>query len=822
MGEGHTSAGLTVSSFAIGTVADTAGNVMTSTTLPAASSIFGSKTIVIDTTSPSINAITTSAFSWGPVLNSTEDNSDGTVSVTTLGVENGQTVTLTLNGETYSNNVTNNATNVTISKEGLQGLTDGQSYSLTANVSDAAGNDATQVTSSYFTVDKTLPTLSNVSIVSNNNTPTHAKIGDVITLTFTASKEINQPNVTFTSGGDDITDDTITYADEPGNIWTATYTANANDTDGAVTFIIAFSDIAGNAGADVTSGTGSVTFDKTSPTLSNVSIVSNNSINTHAVVDDEVTLTFTASEVINQPNVTFTSGGDDIADSITYADEPGNIWTAKYIANEMDTAGEVAFSIAFSDIAGNAGVAVTSGSGSVTFDKTVPLLTDISIMSNNDSITTLAKENDEVILTFTANETISDLSVIFTSGGADIADTDITYNSSGNIWTVVYIVNANDTDGEVAAAVSYSDTAGNDTSQTINTSFRVDQTAPSINAITTDAFSWAAALNLTDDNNDGTVSVTTVDVEDGQTVTLTLNGSTYTNTITSNATTITISAADLQAFTHGQSYTLTADVSDAVGNDATQLTSSSFTVDKIAPSIKEITTNHMSWGAELNPTEDNNDGIVIVYTSGVEDGQTLTLTLNGSNYSNNVINNATVVTISAAGLQGLNSGQKYSLIANVSDAAGNAADQVVSDPFMITRINLTYVQYGNRYLAHLTCFSGNCPSKRIVRTMNTSTNTTTLTKAQSHAIMIRTRGRGGSRPKTSKKINIYKTLLSLNDDAIRSLLYTFGYKSTSCYITKMARSNLSNTTIVNMKEVYQNILDNLSDVVKEYLSNLCN
>ena len=44
-----------------------------------------------------------------------------------------------------------------------------------------------------------------------------------------------------------------------GNTWTAVYTADANDTDGAVSYSIAFSDTAGNAGSAVTSGSGSVT-----------------------------------------------------------------------------------------------------------------------------------------------------------------------------------------------------------------------------------------------------------------------------------------------------------------------------------------------------------------------------------------------------------------------------------------------------------------------------------------------------------------------------------------------------------------------------------
>jgi len=50
---GHTSSDLTVSSFTIGTVADTAGNAMSSTAVPTGSNnIAGSKAIVIDTTSP--------------------------------------------------------------------------------------------------------------------------------------------------------------------------------------------------------------------------------------------------------------------------------------------------------------------------------------------------------------------------------------------------------------------------------------------------------------------------------------------------------------------------------------------------------------------------------------------------------------------------------------------------------------------------------------------------------------------------------------------------------------------------------------------------
>ena len=122
-------------------------------------------------------------------------------------------------------------------------------------------------------------------------------------MTFTASEAISTPVVTFRSGGDAITDGSIVYNNTSGNTWTAVYTADANDTDGAVSYSIAFSDTAGNAGSAVTSGSGSVTTDTTAPTLSNVSIASDNSTSTLAKAGDDVTLTFTASEAISTPVV---------------------------------------------------------------------------------------------------------------------------------------------------------------------------------------------------------------------------------------------------------------------------------------------------------------------------------------------------------------------------------------------------------------------------------------------------------------------------------------------------------------------------------------
>ena len=140
-------------------------------------------------------------------------------------------------------------------------------------------------------------------------------------------------------------------------------------------------DIVGNILNDVAKNN-TFEVDNTAPTLSGVIIVSNNATTTLAKAGDDVTLTFTASETIGTPVVTFTSGNAAITDtSITYANT-GNIWTAVYTTNSSDTDGSVAYSIAFSDSAGNAGTAVTSGSGSVTTDTTAPTSQNTVLAAN--------------------------------------------------------------------------------------------------------------------------------------------------------------------------------------------------------------------------------------------------------------------------------------------------------------------------------------------------------------------------------------------------------------------------------------------------------
>ena len=108
-----------------------------------------SLTFTLDTIAPTI-AIGTVA--GNDRVSADEGASGFTVSGTTSGVEDGQSVTVSLNGHSYSAQVTSNAWSLTV--PGTDAIADGP-YTITANVSDVAGNAATQATRA-ITINETI------------------------------------------------------------------------------------------------------------------------------------------------------------------------------------------------------------------------------------------------------------------------------------------------------------------------------------------------------------------------------------------------------------------------------------------------------------------------------------------------------------------------------------------------------------------------------------------------------------------------------------------------------------------------------------------
>ncbi|UKJ77352.1 DUF4347 domain-containing protein [Azospirillum brasilense] len=191
-----------------------------------------------------------------------------------------------------------------------------------------------------------------------------------------------------------------------------------------------------------------------------------------------------------------------------------------------------------------------------------------------------------------------------------------------------------------------------------------DRTAPTV-AITT--VTGDNVLNAAESAVAQTVAGTTTGVEDGQTVTVTLNGKTYSATVTNNAWSLSIPPADLQGLTDGGHYAITADLTDVAGNAAVQATRG-VSVDRTPPTLAIAT---VAGDNVLNAADSAVGQTVSGVTNGVEDGQTITVTLNGKTYSTTVTNNRWGLTVPSTDLLALTDGTSYTVTASLTDAAGN-------------------------------------------------------------------------------------------------------------------------------------------------------
>lgn len=348
-------------------------------------------------------------------------------------------------GATVSGGPTSWTATYTMTAGGTEGIV---GFTL-SSLQDPAGNTATNVSAttdvSSVTFYKTAPAISPVHIVSNNGNNQMAKPGDMVTLTFTAGRNIPSPTVTI--GGN-----TASVAGGPLS-WTATYTMIPADTAGTVLFSISnIKDLAGNSAANVTATTDatSITFDKTSPSLSPVHIASNNGTPTLAKPGNTITLSFTSSENIAAPAVT-------IAGNAAVVSGGPLSWTATYTMAGGDPAGAVAFSISsILDGAGNgaAAVTVTTDASSVTYDKTAPALNPVSIASNNAN-PAAAKPANIVTVSFTSSENIAAPSAVIAGHTAVVA-------GGPTNWTATCTMVLGDPLGPVAFTISgIQDAAGN-------------------------------------------------------------------------------------------------------------------------------------------------------------------------------------------------------------------------------------------------------------------------------------------------------------------------------------------------------------------------
>ncbi|EOP8963603.1 Ig-like domain-containing protein, partial [Escherichia coli] len=216
--------------------------------------------------------------------------------------------------------------------------------------------------------------------------------------------------------------------------------------------------------------------------------------------------------------------------------------------------------------------------------------------------------------------------------------------------------------GTVNIAVSGTNTAGTTTSISHPVTVDLAAVAITINTLSTDD-----VINAAEKGSDLQLSGTTSGVEAGQTITVIFGGKSYTTTVAADNTWgLTIPAVDVATLPDGAA-NVQASVSNVAGN-STQATHA-YSVDATAPSV---TINTIATDDILNAAEAGS-ALTISGTSTAEAGQTVTVTLNGVNYSGNVqADGSWSVSVPTGDLASLTA-SSYTVNASVSDKARNSA-----------------------------------------------------------------------------------------------------------------------------------------------------
>ncbi|MDF3589700.1 Ig-like domain-containing protein [Enterobacter hormaechei] len=691
----------------------------------------------VDATAPSV---TINTIATDDILNASEAQSDLAISGTST-AEAGQTVIVSLNGKDYTTTVSANGSwTLNVPAADLAGLTDG-SVTVTASVSDKAGNPAS--VDHALTVDVTVPAVT-IHTVAGDDVINVAEHNQAQIISGSATGAAAGDKVTVTIGGQTYT----TVLDAAGN-WSVGVPANVISglSDGTVTVSVSVTDAAGNTG----SGTHNVTVDTGLPSVSFNAISDDNVLNavekgqdlsvsgTSANLAEGTLVTVT----LNGKNYTATTAADGTWSLTVPAADLAGLGQASYTLNATATNGvgnsvsnsanllvdtalptvtintvagdnvinaaEVAAGQTLSGTVANAeaGNTVTVAIGGQSYTATVQNNLSWSVNVPSDVLTALGNGSLSVTATVTnghgntgtgereiaidANlpglrvdtvagddvlNTIEHAQNLIVSGTSDglAPGTALTVTVNGKDYAATVLADGTwraaipSTDvsawpeGTVKISVTGDSAAGNPIIISHDVTVDLATVAISINALATDD-----VINAAEKGADLVLSGVTTNVEAGQTVTISLNGRIYTTTVDDSGNwTYTVPSADLAGLKDGVA-SVQVSVTNVNGNSASA--GREYSVDATAPSV---TINTIATDDILNASEAQSD-LAISGTSTAEAGQTVTVSLNGKDYTTTVsANGSWTLNVPAADLAGLSDGS-VTVTASVSDKAGNPA-----------------------------------------------------------------------------------------------------------------------------------------------------
>ncbi len=617
---------------------DGAGNVQASVSNINGNSAQADRAYSVDATAP---LVTINTIASDDILNVSEAGAGITISGTTT-AQAGQTLTVTLNNNTYQTTVLADGTwSVNVPAADLSGLT-ASSYTVTATVSDKAGNPASA--DHALVVDITAPDLT-INTVAGDDIINAIEHGQALVVSGTSTGAAAGDVVTVTLNGKNYT----TTLDASGNwsvgIPAADVTALAT---GSQTITASLSDRAGNSD----STTHDVTVDLSGPTLTINTVSGDDIINAAEIVVAQTISGQVTGTAVAGNTVIVTIGGNQYNATV----QSDFSWSVSVPANVLQALGngELTISASLTNSANNTGTATHD----IVIDANLPGLR-VDTVAGDDVINSI-EHTQALVITGSSSGLAAGaaLTVVINSvtyGATVLAD------GSWSVGVPVADV-TNWPAGTVNIAVSGTNTAGTTTSISHPVTVDLAAVAITINTLSTDD-----VINAAEKGSDLQLSGTTSGVEAGQTITVIFGGKSYTTTVAADNTWgLTIPAVDVATLPDGAA-NVQASVSNVAGN-STQATHA-YSVDATAPSV---TINTIATDDILNAAEAGS-ALTISGTSTAEAGQTVTVTLNGVNYSGNVqADGSWSVSVPTGDLASLTA-SSYTVNASVSDKARNSA-----------------------------------------------------------------------------------------------------------------------------------------------------
>ncbi|MDE9631898.1 Ig-like domain-containing protein, partial [Citrobacter freundii] len=553
----------------------------------------------------------------------------------------GDKVTVTIGGQTYTT-VLDAAGNwsVGVPASVIAGLSDG-SVTVTASVTDAAGNTGSGTHN--VTVDTGLPsvgfdTLSGDNVLNAvekgqdlNVSGTSVNLAEGTTVTIT----LNGKQYTATTAADGRWSLTVPAADLAG-LGEANYTLNAAAT---------------NAVGNSVSNTANLLVDTALPTVTINTVAGDNVINAAEVAAGQ-TLSGTVAHAEAGNTVTVTIGGNTYTATV----QSDLSWSVNVPSDVLTALGNGSLSVTATVTNGHGNTG--SGERDVTIDANLPGLR-VDTVAGDDVVNSI-EHNQNLIVTGSSDGLTPGTALTVNVNGKDYSATVL----ADGTWSAA--VPAADVgawpEGTVKISVTGDSAAGNPITISHDVTVDLASVAISINAIATDD-----VINAAEKGVDLVLSGATTNVEAGQTVTVSLNGKIYTTTVDDSGNwTATVPSADLAGIKDGDA-SVQVSVTNVNGNSASA--GREYSVDAIAPSV---TISTLAADDILNATEAQSD-LAISGTSTAEAGQTVTVSLNGKNYTTTVgANGSWTLNVPAADLAGLTGGS-VTVTASVSDKAGNPA-----------------------------------------------------------------------------------------------------------------------------------------------------